>query len=97
VLIADANSKGQQIRGEGDATRNQIFAKAFSQDPDFFSFYRSMQAYETGLRPADTRLLLKPDTSFFRFFNNPSGSGNVAKPTLPPPAGAPAGAPSASR
>jgi membrane protease subunit HflC len=98
VLIAEANSKGQQIRGEGDATRNQIFAKAFSQDPDFFSFYRSMQAYETGLKPADTRLLLKPDTSFFRFFNSPSGSGNAGKPTPPPPASKPApGTPSASR
>ncbi len=100
VLIADANSKGQQIRGEGDATRNQIFNKAYTQDPNFFSFYRSMQAYETGLKPADTRLLLKPDTSFFRFFNSPAGSGDAAaKPTLPPPAaGAPAaGAPSASR
>jgi membrane protease subunit HflC len=97
VLIADANSKGQQIRGEGDATRNQIFNKAFTQDPDFFSFYRSMQAYENGLKPADTRLLLQPDTSFFRFFNSPSGSGKAGKPTLPPPAAPPAaGAPSAS-
>jgi len=99
VLIADARSKGQQIRGEGDATRNAIFNKAYTQDPDFFSFYRSMQAYETGLKPADTRLLLKPDTSFFRFFNSPSGSGDAAaKPTLPPPAGAKPvpGAPSAS-
>jgi membrane protease subunit HflC len=97
VLIADANSKGQQIRGEGDATRNEIFAKAFGQDPDFFSFYRSMQAYEEGLKPADTRMLLKPDTSFFRFFNNPSGKAGAGKPTLPLPAGPPAaGAPSAS-
>jgi modulator of FtsH protease HflC len=97
VLIADANSKGQQIRGEGDATRNEIFAKAFGQDPDFFSFYRSMQAYETGLQPADTRLLLKPDTSFFRFFNNPSGKAGAGKPPLPlPTAPSAAGAPSAS-
>ena len=73
VLVAEATSKSEQIRGEGDATRNQIFAEAFGQDPDFFAFYRSMQAYEAGLKPADTRLLLKPDTSFFRFFNNPSG------------------------
>jgi membrane protease subunit HflC len=99
VLIAQANSKGQQIRGEGDAKRNEIFAKAFSQDPDFFAFYRSMQAYEAGLKPADTRLLLKPDTSFFRFFNTPRGNGNAGKPTFPPPAGAKPtpGTPSASR
>ena len=64
------------FRGEGDSQRNKIFADAFNQDPDFFSFYRSMQAYESSLRPNDTRLLLKPDTSFFRYFNDPSGKGN---------------------
>ncbi len=76
VLIADAQSSGEKIRGEGDSQRNKIFADAFNQDPDFFSFYRSMQAYESSLRPNDTRLLLKPDTSFFRYFNDPSGKGN---------------------
>jgi membrane protease subunit HflC len=82
VLVAEANSKAEQIRGEGDATRNQIFAKAYTQDPDFFAFYRSMQAYENGLKADDTRLLLKPDTNFFRFFNNPLGKmpGTTAAP-----------------
>ena len=47
VLIADATSTAEQIRGEGDAERNRIFAEAFDRDKDFFSFYRSMQAYET--------------------------------------------------
>jgi modulator of FtsH protease HflC len=102
VLVAEANSKGEQIRGEGDATRNEIFNKAYGQDPDFFSFYRSMQAYEEGLKPGDTRLLLKPDTSFFRFFNNPSGKlPGDGEQTATPPAGSAAprapGAPSASR
>lgn len=82
VLIADAQSAGEKIRGEGDSQRNKIFADAFNQDPDFFSFYRSMQAYETSLRPNDTRLLLKPDTNFFRYFNDPTGKafdkGNAA-------------------
>ena len=73
VLIAEATSKSEQIRGEGDAQRNQIFADAFGRDPDFFAFYRSMQAYEAGLKPNDTRLLLKPDTSFFRYFTDPTG------------------------
>jgi modulator of FtsH protease HflC len=86
VLVADATSKSEQIRGEGDAIRNQIFADAFNQDPDFFSFYRSMQAYETGLKHGDTRMLLKPDTSFFRFFNNPSGKPRAE--TAPPAASA---------
>ena len=73
VLVADATSKSEQIRGEGDATRNQIFADAFNQDPDFFAFYRSMQAYEQGFKHNDTRMLLKPDSNFFRYFTDPSG------------------------
>ena len=76
VLIADAQSSGEKIRGEGDSQRNKIFADAFNQDPDFFSFYRSMQAYEASLRPNDTRLLLKPDTNFFRYFNDPNGKAS---------------------
>jgi membrane protease subunit HflC len=91
VLVAEATSKSEQIRGEGDAKRNQIFADAFNQDPDFFSFYRSMQAYEAGLKSGDTRMLLKPDSNFFRFFNNPSGKGATGKdmPAAPPVSPAP--------
>jgi modulator of FtsH protease HflC len=85
VLLADAQSKGEQTRGEGDGERNRIFADAYGRDPDFFSFYRSMQAYEAGLRPNDTRMLLKPDTEFFRYFVDPSG-----KPPGPPAAATPA-------
>jgi len=85
VLVAEATAKAEKIRGEGDATRNKIFAAAYSQDPGFFAFYRSMQAYENGLKPNDTRLLLKPDSSFFRYFNNPSGSGAFV-PLSPSPA-----------
>jgi membrane protease subunit HflC len=73
VLIAEATSKSEQIRGEGDAERNRIFAEAFSRDADFFSFYRSMQAYEAGLKHNDTRMVLKPDSDFFRYFADPSG------------------------
>jgi len=73
VLVAEATSKAEQIRGEGDAERNRIFAETYGRDPDFFAFYRSMQAYEAGLRHNDTRLLLRPDTNFFRFFSDPSG------------------------
>ncbi|HEV2630637.1 MAG TPA: protease modulator HflC [Pseudolabrys sp.] len=90
VLTADAQSKAEQIRGEGDAKRNQIFAEAYSQDPDFFTFYRSMQAYENGLKSNDTRFLLKPDSSFFRYFNSPDGKP-AAAPGPAPQAGAPTG------
>jgi membrane protease subunit HflC len=80
VLIADATSKAEQTRGEGDATRNRIFAEAYNKDPDFFAFYRSMQAYENGLKAHDTRMVLKPDSDFFRFFGDPTGKG--AAPTM---------------
>lgn len=83
VLVAEATSQSEQIRGEGDATRNQIFADAFNKDPDFFAFYRSMQAYEASLRSNDTRLVLKPDTNFFRYFNDPSGKLRDAPATAP--------------
>jgi modulator of FtsH protease HflC len=73
VLIAEAQSKGEQTRGEGDAERNRIYAEAYGRDRDFFAFYRSMQAYENGLHASDTRMLLSPDSSFFRYFGNPSG------------------------
>ena len=86
VLVAEATSKSEQIRGEGDGTRNQIFADAFNQDPDFFAFYRSMQAYEQGLKHNDTRMLLKPDSNFFRYFTDPSGKPRENSGTPAPPA-----------
>jgi modulator of FtsH protease HflC len=92
VLLAEAQSKGEQTRGEGDAERNRIFADAYGRDPEFFSFYRSMQAYESGLRANDTRMLLKPDSEFFRYFVDPSGKGRdgaPASPAAPPASGAP--------
>jgi membrane protease subunit HflC len=73
VLVAEATSTAERVRGEGDAERNRIFAEAYGRDADFFSFYRAMQAYEQGLQKGDTRLLLRPDTDFFRFFSDPNG------------------------
>jgi membrane protease subunit HflC len=73
VIIAEANRDAERVRGEGDAERNRIYAEAFGRDQDFFSFYRSMQAYEEGLKGTDTRMVLSPNTEFFRFFNNPAG------------------------
>ena len=93
VLLAEATSKSEQLRGEGDAERNRIFADAFGLDPDFFGFYRSMQAYEAGMRHNDTRLLLKPDSEFFRYFIDPNSKGapnEAATPGSRPPAAPPA-------
>ncbi|MGS4885640.1 protease modulator HflC [Roseibium sp. MB-4] len=73
VLVAEANRDSEIIRGDGDAERNRIFAEAFGADPEFFAFYRSMQAYEAGLQSGDTSLVLSPDSSFFRFFKDPTG------------------------
>jgi membrane protease subunit HflC len=73
VLVAEANRDSEIIRGDGDAERNKIFAEAFGADPEFFAFYRSMQAYEAGLQSGDTSLVLSPDSSFFRFFKDPAG------------------------
>jgi membrane protease subunit HflC len=84
VLVAEATAKSEQIRGEGDSQRNQIFADAFTRDTDFFNFYRSMQAYEASLRHNDTRLLHKPDTKFFRYFNDPAGKANGGAPQVAP-------------
>ena len=66
TVLADT----EQTRGVGDAERNRLFAEAYGRDPDFFAFYRSMSAYETGLRSNDTRFLLRPDSEFFRFFGD---------------------------
>jgi modulator of FtsH protease HflC len=76
VIKAEANSKAEQVMGEGDAERNRIFAEAYNKDPEFFSFQRSMLAYEAGLKHNDTRLLLKPNSDFFRYFADPSGKSN---------------------
>ena len=93
VMLAEATSKSEQIRGEGDGERNRIFAEAFGKDSDFFAFYRSMQAYEAGLRSNDTRMVLRPDSEFFRYFVNPSGkTPDVAPRAQGAPAAPTAGA-----
>src|ERR1700709_1758550 len=78
VIIAEANSTAEQVRGTGDGERNRLFADAYGRDPDFFAFYRSMTAYESGLKSGDTRFLLRPDSDFFKFFSNSSGHPPVA-------------------
>ena len=74
IIKADATRKSEEMRGQGDAERNRIFAEAYSQDADFFAFYRSMQAYETAMKSGDTRLVLSPDSPFFKYFNDPTGA-----------------------
>jgi modulator of FtsH protease HflC len=80
IILGEANRKSEEMRGEGDANRNRIFAEAFQRDPEFFGFYRSMQAYEAGLRQGETRMILSPNSDFFRFFNDPQGRRAATPP-----------------
>ena len=92
VIVAEAQQHSDEIRGAGEAERNKVFAEAFGKDPEFFSFYRSMQAYEASIKPGDTRMVLTPDSPFFRFFNGPNAqrqdgqAGASATPAQPAPA-----------
>ena len=70
VILAEAQKKSEIMKGEGDGKRNNIFAAAFGQDPEFFAFYRAMQAYEKALIGGETSLILSPDSEFFKFFGN---------------------------
>lgn len=87
VTVAGAEREAQILRGEGDAERNRIFADAFQRDPEFFEFYRSMQAYQNSLDSESTTFVLSPDSEFFTFFQGP---GNAA--LSPAPAQVPAAA-----
>jgi modulator of FtsH protease HflC len=84
IIVAEANSTAERVRGEGDGERNRLFAEAYGKDQDFFAFYRSMTAYETGLKSNDTRFLLRPDSDFFRFFGNPNGKAGAGSATAGP-------------
>ena len=77
-LVSKARRESEIIRGEGDAERNKIFADAFQRDPEFFAFYRSMQAYPNSLKGNDTTLVLTPDSEFFRYLKDPEGTGAAA-------------------
>lgn len=71
VIVANAYSKAQAVKGEGDAKATAIYAKAFSQNPEFYSFYRSLEAYRASFSNRSDVLVLDPSSDFFRFFKNP--------------------------
>tara|TARA_B100001146_G_C16194661_1_gene440996 strand:- start:2532 stop:3407 length:876 start_codon:yes stop_codon:yes gene_type:complete len=70
VILANASKKGQILRGEGDSQSIKIYANAFNKDPEFFMFYRSMQAYKESLSDESTTMVLSPNSDFFKYFNN---------------------------
>ena len=82
-LVSEAGRQSEIIRGEGDAERNRVFAEAFSKDPEFFSFYRSMQAYSKSLATDGTTLVLKPNSNFFKYFGMHKDSEAVPVPPTP--------------
>lgn len=81
-LVSKARRESEIIRGEGDGERNKVFAEAFSKDPEFFSFYRSMQAYAKSLGGAATTLVLDPTWEFFKYFG--LGAKIELAPATPP-------------
>lgn len=89
VIRADAQRQADTLRGTGEAERNRIFADAFGKDPDFFAFYRTMQAYVSSLRPDHTRLVLSPSSEFFRYFNNANPSAVLQNGPPPSPPASP--------
>lgn len=103
VIIADAYKEAEETRGQGDAKAAEVYANAFEKDADFYSFYRSLNAYRASLGSEGTTLVLSPDSDFFRFFKQqhaepprvagpeqPTGSTQLMAPSAPNPNPAPA-------
>src|SRR5205823_12549549 len=100
VILAEAQRDAQRVRGDGDGQSIKLYADAFGQDKEFFSFYRSLQAYRDALNGRDTSFILSPEGNFFRYFNGgpgaaQPGTGTVAGPK-PAPSAAAAGTDSGS-
>ncbi|MEO6394828.1 MAG: SPFH domain-containing protein [Devosia sp.] len=81
--VAAARKTGEVLRGEGEARRTEIFAAAFSPDPEFFEFYRALQSYRTALTANGTSMVLSSDSEFFQFFNADTLGGKVPVPLAP--------------
>jgi modulator of FtsH protease HflC len=79
VTRAEADRIAREALGRGEAERTRLLAEAHQRNTEFFSFYRSLQAYETGLKSGDTRLVITPDSEFFKYLNNPSGKTAAPK------------------
>ncbi len=73
ILLAEAERESQKMRGQGDAIAARTFAEAFNKDPEFYEFYRSLQAYREDINKGDTTMVLSPDSEFFRYFGNKDG------------------------
>jgi membrane protease subunit HflC len=81
IIVAEAQKQAETLRGEGDGLAIKIYADAFGQDPEFFAFYRSMQAYRkvVGEGDGDTTMVLSPNSDFFQYFNSMSGAASAGR------------------
>lgn len=70
VLLANAQRDAENVRGHGDAESAEIYAQSYAKNPEFYAFYRSLQAYQTAFEKTQDTLVLKPDSDFFRYFNS---------------------------
>jgi membrane protease subunit HflC len=87
-IVAASRRDSEILRGEGEAQRSQVYAKAYNVDPEFFEFYRSMQSYRTALGNTGTTMVLAPDTEFFRFFGADANANvGIGTPAAPVPLG----------
>ena len=75
-IIAEADKQSNILKGEGEAARNKILNNAFSEDPEFFEFIRSMEAYADTFKDGTTTMVISPDSDFFEYFENAEGSDN---------------------
>jgi membrane protease subunit HflC len=83
IILSEANETAQTLRGKGDAAATRVYAKSFGQDPEFFRFYRSMQAYRKALADSSTTMVISPDNNeFFKYFD--SIEGEQSPPTASP-------------
>ncbi|HWT70985.1 MAG TPA: protease modulator HflC [Oxalicibacterium sp.] len=79
VILAEAYRDAEKIRGEGDAKASQIYAQAFGQNPEFFKFYRSLEAYRASFKTRSDVMVVDPNAEFFRYFKSPIGAGAAKK------------------
>jgi membrane protease subunit HflC len=75
VIVAEAYREAQRVKGEGDAKAAAIYAKAFSENPEFYSFYRSLDAYRASFKNKSDVLVLDPNSEFFKYFRSPGRGG----------------------
>ena len=84
VILAEAYRDAQKIKGDGDAKASAIYAQAYGANPEFYAFYRSLEAYKATFRNKSDVLVLDPNSDFFRYLKNPGGAGREGRGQMSP-------------